>query len=150
MKKQSICVLAMLALIVFAFNGTAFGVACSETSDFHGDVYRYKISWTSSAGGAYTCTTSNPINGFVYQFLTDPGAGGDAPTANYDISITNTVSGQDIDGGALDDRSASTSEIAYPTFGGSPCTPSNFGTLDIAVTNAGSANTGVLYLYILK
>jgi hypothetical protein len=82
-----------------------------------GDIYEEHLwSWTADdTTGAITSKASDDIiNGEVVHAETNPGA--TAPTANYDITISN-ANAVDIMGGELGDRSASVSEQAMPKMG---------------------------------
>lgn len=69
------------------------------------------IIWTctaDSATAAFTTTTSTyNLYGYITRVVTNPGA--TAPTANYDLTITDS-DGIDLVGGALMNRSATASE----------------------------------------
>lgn len=114
------------------------------------------IDWTSdSATGAVTGTTRK-ISGSLIKGVTDPGA--TAPTANYDIDITDEegvdVLGACVAAGRLQNRHTANSEQAYFFVENVDAVPLAMGVhpvvcdqLTIAVTNAGNSKVGQLILY---
>lgn len=110
----------------------------------HSSVKKIRASWTSGTAGeagTASATTTNPYDGKLIAFVTDPGA--TAPTDDYDIVATD-ADGDDILIGAGADRdTANTEVVAEASLGavaGSKIT--------LSVTNAGSAKQGVAILYI--
>ncbi len=96
----------------------------TETTTRLADNYRItKITWIADSTGAVTSTTSTDfIRGIINQIITDPDtsvapatadSSGRAPTALYDITLTNTQ-GYDVAGGALMNRSATVTEKVMP------------------------------------
>lgn len=82
-----------------------------------GEVYEEHLwSWTADdTTGAITSKASDDIiSGEIMHAETNPGA--TAPTANYDITVSN-ANAVDVMGGELADRSASASEQAFPKAG---------------------------------
>jgi len=128
----------------------------------HGGIKRILIDWTSDdTTGAVTATTRK-ISGQLLKVVTDPGAA--APTANYDIAITD---GNSLDvltslagngGGVaptLANRHTSTTEVVHlwteslvttghPLAGTEPYVCD---VLTVAVTNAGNSKTGQIIIY---
>ena len=121
---------------------SVLAVNCVMTHVTHGHTTRHAIAWTSAADGSYACTTAIPLLGRIDQFLTDPGSGAAAPDAAYDISLSGASTGIDLDGGSLDNRSATASEPALPVLG----VLWIFEKVTVAVSNAGAANSGVIYI----
>lgn len=81
-----------------------------------------KIEWATNAGAAvipdYVLTAADLefIRGWnLFMAVTDPGS--TAPTANYDITITDQY-GVDVMGGQLENRSDTESEQVVPKIGG--------------------------------
>ena len=113
-----------------------------------------KVKWawtTDSSGGAIVdSTTAGEVNkttakysGFVFSFITDPGAA--APTDNYDVTILDD-DGYDVLRGAGADRDTSTTEyLAASSING--CVLDSQLRLNIA--NAGNSKKGVVILYII-
>ena len=111
------------------------------TEQTHRTLQRIKFAWTSSAGGAADATTAKVYIGEVLTLVTDPGA--TAPTDNYDV-VVNDADGIDVLAGAGADRdTANTEHVLAASLGG--CVDSK---LTLAVTNAGNAKEGAVYLYI--
>ena len=128
----------------------------------HGPIKRVIIDWTSDdTTGAVTATTGK-IVGQLLKVVTDPGAA--APTANYDIVISDDESLDVLSGLAgvgtavaptLANRHTSTTEVVYlrtesvvttgyPLAGTEPYVCS---TLSVAVTNAGNSKNGQIIIY---
>ncbi|MGD9889705.1 MAG: hypothetical protein AB7R89_25720 [Dehalococcoidia bacterium] len=109
-------------------------------------VKRIKFEWTSGTDGeAGTASgeTTVPYGGKVERLITDPD-GTDAPTDNYDIEILDE-DGYDVLAGAGANRdTANTEQVLASSLG-----IVAWSTLTLNVTNAGSAKSGVVYLYIL-
>lgn len=76
----------------------------------------YRITWTAddADGSVPAAITASDVYGFVELVITNPGAV--APTANYDIVITDEE-GCDVLGGEGADRSATVSEQVFPKAG---------------------------------
>ena len=112
-----------------------------------GTVDMIKVAWTtaSSSAGATSGTTTKYYNGKVLALGTNPGAGGLAPTASYDIT-TSTASSMDILGGGGADRAAAAKE--YVQSGSLGAVVGAEGLLTFKVTNAGSSHAGTIYLHI--
>lgn len=116
------------------------GTVTVEESQFCG-VCKIKWSWTSTDTGVADLITDKSYYGEVIALVTDPD-GTDAPTADYDITITD-VEGYDVMQGAGADRHTSNTQTAVPT-----AKSVAFGQLTLNVTNAGDTKSGVAILYI--
>ena len=102
--------------------------------------------WTAGTGaeaGTVSSSTTFPVYGQILALVTVPGTGGDAPDDNYDITVTDSLSGIDALWGAGANRDTADTEQIAPT-SPSVC----YGTLTLNVTNAGSANKGTAYVYV--
>lgn len=135
-----ICVLLCAGLVYGA--GT-----CVETVSTYKDG-DFMLTWTctgDASDGTLPATTSNfrgnNIDGYIYQVVTDPGT--TAPTASYDITITD-ASGADIMGGVLADRSATASEQAVPKIGALYGPRRVNGTMTLNVTNNSVTAAGIV------
>lgn len=115
----------------------------TTTEETYGVVKMVKFSWTSSAGGAADATTTEYYSGAVERMVTVPGSGGDAPTAAYDVAITDKH-GIDVLLGAGANRSATAQDSVLAASLGFVANTQ----LTLAVTNAGNAKSGTVYLYI--
>ena len=110
------------------------------------------MTWTSTAGGAASDDTKQ-IYGKLIKAITDPGAA--APTANYDITITEKTTNVNVLSACSDDlvdRHTSNTEEVYffvtdVATNEQPVHPVVADQLTIAVANAGNAKNGTLYLY---
>lgn len=115
---------------------------------FNRPIQKWQFNWTSDASGNVTGVLNDIVNGQLIMMITDPTTS--APTDNYDIAVT--VQGADILGGAGANRDTTTTEIAYPsaTVGAVvyPVQPAVYDNISFAITNAGNATSGILYLYL--
>lgn len=132
----------MAILISMALPVVSHAVDCVLTPATHGHTTRYAIAWTSDNAGNYACTTAIPLLGRIDQFITNPSADALAPDAAYDISLSGASTGIDLDGGSLDNRSATATEAALPVLGELWV----FEKVTVAVSAAGAANGGVIYI----
>lgn len=115
---------------------------------------RVIATWTSNGSGAAS-GTSKRVAGSLIKGVTDPGTA--APSANYDITITDEE-GVNILGGTQDDltdRHTSNTEEEYFLVlddAGTPLAqslhPVVCGAITVTVANAGDTKDGVLYLYL--
>lgn len=119
-----------------------------NTDRFSRPVVKWQFDWTCDASGNVTGTLNDMPNGQLVMMLTVPSASA-APTDNYDIAIN--VLGADILGGAGQNRDTANAEIAYPTATVGavtyPVQPAVYDKLSFAITNAGNATSGTIYLY---
>jgi hypothetical protein len=76
----------------------------------------HKWSWTADAstGAIASGASTGEVHGYVVLFKTDPG--GTAPTASYDVTVTDPE-GCDVLGGEGSDRSATAIEQGFPLVG---------------------------------
>lgn len=121
------------------------------TFDYHdiGAIRKLVATWTSDdATGAVSGTTTKKIVGSLIKGITDP-SGSAAPTADYDITITDEQSFNVLTGAAddLTDRHTSDTEEVYFDQADHDRFPVVADTLTIAVTTAGNSKEGVLTIY---
>lgn len=121
---------------------------------FSGGIRKVLIDWTSDDTTGAVSGTSKKIVGALIKAVTDPGAA--APTADYDIAITdeesfNVLTNCEDD---LADRHTSTTEEVYflipnlaATDPGGVVHPVVCDKLTFAVSNAGNSKTGQIILY---
>ena len=87
--------------------------------------------------------TTNKYTGELIRFITDPGDV--APTDNYDIVITDSDGYDVLHGAGLNRDTANTEQVLAASLG---CC---FDTvLTLAISAAGNAKTGKIFLYIRK
>jgi hypothetical protein len=136
------------------------GSASTITYDETGRIKKILIDWTSDdTTGAVTATTKK-ISGQILKVVTDPSA--TAPTANYDIVITEATEGVDIVSGlggtggtapSLLNRHTSNTEVVHMWAEDSVTNPMPgtqpyvCDTLSVAVTNAGNSKLGQIIIY---
>ena len=118
----------------------------STITTYGGSVKVIRMAWTSDAGGDVTGVVF--IDGEIVRMDTDPGA--TAPTANYDVTLVDDITGLDVLGGAGANRHTSTTESVVPTLlttNSNESRPIHYGTATLTVANAGNAKTGDIYLF---
>ena len=154
MKKLS-SILLILSVLLLPCLIMAAGTATQTyapvySSEGHTNLATLTFSWTSDATGDVISTTSTTITDqiagkYVVMAVTSPDT--TAPTASYDITITD-ANNADIMGGKLADRSATLSEQVSPYIGALYGKRPVSGALTLNVSNAGDAKsgTGILYL----
>ncbi|MAH50246.1 hypothetical protein CMI37_30780 [Candidatus Pacearchaeota archaeon] len=128
-------------------------MAMTFTYDDRGSVKTITATWTSDGSGDAAATTKR-VYGTLIKGVTNPSA--TAPTANYDIVVTDEQS-LDVLGQSQDDlmnRHTSSTEQAYfflLDYAGTPLAQSAFppvaDKLTVTVSNAGDTKSGVLVLY---
>jgi hypothetical protein len=106
-------------------------------------------SWVADDAAATVPTLSLELKGFVLKVVTNPGS--TAPTANYDISVTDPEdSALDAMATLLNNRHTSTTEQVYPLISGAACPIFLCGTYGIAVANnAVNSATGTITFYLV-
>ena len=112
------------------------------TEETIGTVKKIKFAWTSDAAGAADGTTTKAYTGEAIRLVTVP-SGTAAPTDLYDV-VVNDEDNTDVLMGAGANRSnTSTQQVLASSLG---CVAND--RLALAVTNAGNAKSGTVYLYI--
>lgn len=110
-------------------------------------VQRLVFDWTSDGSGNASVAFS--LTGFLLKMITDPAAGGSAPTDNYDITMIDE-DGSDV---LLDlglNRDTANTETVYPVQTGATVPVFACGTVTFTVANAGSAKSGRAVAYVLQ
>lgn len=136
----------LLVLMTIIFASSAYAEVEITNHQF-GSMKVMVIDWTAETNGTFTVAETNAINGTVGWVETKPGS--TAPTALYDITLTNS-DGLDIMGGKLADRSATLAEgsAPYDTVGAIYLTTPVRGPLDITITNNSvNSATGTISIF---
>jgi hypothetical protein len=115
-------------------------------------VHVIHIPWTADTAGTYSCTLHD-VYGKLGRVVFTPGAGDDAPTADYDVTVTDE-DGEDVLGAKGTDLSATVrTSVACRTADATTTSTSETvvgGALNVFITNAGESNKGTLRIYLLK
>jgi hypothetical protein len=110
-------------------------------------VKKIKFEWTSVNGGGddgkASKTTTNVYTGEIIRLVTIPGVAPDAPTDNYDVTITDEDGTNVLMGAGADRDTANTEQVLASSLG---CVANDKLTLNIAA--AGSAKKGTTIIYI--
>lgn len=113
-------------------------------------VQKHVIDWTSDSSGNADIVVN--LFGFLLKAVTDPAAGGSAPTDNYDITLVQD--GIDMAGGILADRDTANNEIVYGIAKNgtdiAQIPPFLAGDHTFTVANAGNAKAGRCILYLCE
>ena len=123
----------------------AIGTSCTITEETFGSVKKVTFAWAtnSSSSGGVTKATTGAYNGALERLVTIPGAGALAPTASYDITVSDQDSTDTLMAAGANRHTANTEQVNTASLG----IVAN-DTLTINVTNAGSSNGGTAILYI--
>lgn len=108
-----------------------------------GPIKKVSFAWTSTAGGAAGDVTTHAYSGKVERLVTVPGAGGAAPTDDYDVAVLDEDGVDILLGGGANRDTANTEQVAASSLG----IVAN-DKLTLAVTNAGNAKSGVVHVYL--
>jgi len=114
-----------------------------NTEQSHTSIKLIKFAWTSDGAGAADSTTTKYFDGKILAVVTVPGAGALAPDPNYDIVITDLLGADILLGNGANRHTANTEFIALASLGAV-----SLSTLTLAVTAAGAANSGDVYIYL--
>ena len=103
------------------------------------------FDWTSSAGGAVSEVFSDFLYGIVNRAVFVPDGGGTQPTNLYDVLLKDDHGFDVLEGLAANRSNVNTEEV----------TPTSLrrviaSRLELAITNAGAAKGGLVYLYLAK
>lgn len=120
------------------------GSAMVFTETRFGSVKKIVAAWTSdSATGAVSGTTSFPYDGEIIGLTTIPGAAGDAPDDNYNVTITDAGGHDVLLGAGLLRDTANTEHVAKTSLAGVAGSK-----LTVAVAAAGNSNKGTVIVYV--
>ena len=151
--------IAVIILAIFPSLLMAEGAVITEVAKSiggsHTGMYTLTLAWTSdSETGAVEAATSDEITAWlegkwIMSAKTVPGTGNEAPTAAYDITITDE-DGFSIFGTDLNDRSATATEEALPYVAGTKAPRLITGALTTSVSAAGNSKTGKIILTVAR
>ena len=116
-----------------------------------GAVRKILVDWTSDDTAGTASGTTKKISGYLLAATTNPGA--TAPTANYDITITDDTHSANVLGNCYDDladrHTSNTERVDFFLTGAANvgARPAVCDKLDIAVANAGNSKVGQIVLY---
>lgn len=146
--KKLIGLFLVLLLVISATLTFAASSLTQTQSRLSENVDMLEMAWTASADGSFTSSPSVSFNGYIFQVTTIPGYA--SPTANYDITLTDS-DGVDVMGAELSNRSASANEQVKPKMGNDYGDRFVAGGVSLNISNNASANaTGKLKIYYRK
>ena len=142
--RVALCVCGLLALLLQA-SPQAVGTVTVTTTTL-GDIrcMKYSLAWLSDAAGNVSTNPQTFRPGSLIQIKFIPDGGGTAPTALYDVVLTDTT-GVDYLGGTGANLSAT---VTTQTRVAAPLIYDATGPLDLVVTNAGVSKGGTVQLWI--
>ena len=149
--KRLLLFIAILIFLLIPISLRAAGTVVITDKKVSKDVTEVTFTWIADAS-AHTVpdtSTTNEYNGYIVLAVINPGS--TSPTADYDVDIDN-ADGADTFGEALEDLSATLSEIRLPKPDGTnfaPCWVSGKLTFQLSGNSVNSAN-GVVKIYIDK
>ena len=150
----AIIILAIFPTLLMA-EGAVITEVAKNVGGSHTGMSTLTLAWTSdSATGKVEAATSDEITAWlegkwIMSAKTVPGTGNEAPTAAYDITITDE-DGFSIFGTDLNDRSATDAEEALPYVAGTKAPRLITGALTTSVSAAGNSKTGKIILTIAR
>jgi len=100
-------------------------------------------TWTGAADGTASATTEGDYHGKIVGLTTIPGAGGDAPTDNYDLVVTDEQGHDVLLGAGANRDTANTEHVASASLASVASSR-----LTISITNSGNAKKGTVILWI--
>jgi hypothetical protein len=121
-------------------------VTCAEET--YGSVKKITWAWTAHTDGVVAAATTNAestkvYNGEIIRLVTIPGAGGDAPDADYDVYIYDDDDTDVLMAGGLNRHTSNTEQVLASSLG---CVAND--KLTLYVSGAGSGHKGTVHLYI--
>ena len=120
------------------------GSAMVFTETTHTSVRKIVAAWTSdNATGAVEGTTSFPYDGQIIGLTTIPGAAGDAPDDNYDVTITDAGGHDVLLGAGLNRDTANTEHVTVTSMAGVAGSK-----LTVSVAAAGNSKKGTIIVYV--
>jgi len=119
----------------------------TTTETLFGSVKKIVFAWTAGTApsheGLVSATTTYAYDGAIIGLTTIPGTGTDAPTADYDITLTDSASHDVLLGAGANRHTSNTEHVTSASLAGVAGSK-----LTLNVTAAGSANTGTAIVYI--
>lgn len=106
-------------------------------------VKKISIDWVSDSAGVATGTTENVYDGLVERLVTVPDGAALAPSASYDITLSDQDSTDVLMGAGANRHSANTEQVLAASLG-----VVAYDTLTVNVAGAGASNAGSVYVYI--
>lgn len=141
MRRLLVALLALALMLPPSPVQAAGTVTMTETT--HKTLQVVKMAWVSSAGGAADGTSTRYYTGEIVKLVTVPDGGGTQPTDLYDVVVNDANSVDVLAGGGANRSNASTQTVDRASLGAIVESQ-----LVLAVTNAGNAKGGTVYVYI--
>jgi hypothetical protein len=138
--------LAVLLLAPAASRLEAVGTVtftCPSSSK-QGGVWKCTWTWLSDGSGNVSGNTKQVPYGSIIRFDTDPDPGGLAPDDNYDLTLLDTSGVDVLQAQGLNRDTANVESLIFSV----PIWHDGSRVLDITISGAGAANSGVLVLWI--
>jgi len=113
------------------------------TENVEGPIQQIVWAWTTDASGDVTETTTGKYSGRLFTVVTIPGAAAAAPTADYDLTVTDANSVDLLHAGGADRHTANTEYIQEANLGVVANSAITF-----TVANGGNAKSGTVIVNI--
>ncbi len=111
-----------------------------------GPIKRITFTWTSETDGTGATTTLNSYAGTVTAAMFTPGSGADQPTDLYDVTLKTAGNVDVLNGNGANLSNAADVNLTAAQIAALSSFTSSL--LTLAISNSGSANTGVITVYI--
>lgn len=111
---------------------------------------RINFEWISTSTGGAEDTTTNSYDGLVYRVIIAPGSSDSIPSSGYAVAINDSDGYDILNGLGTDSSTGAADHYGILTTGGVVSTPISAvsSKLTLAVTGAGSSNSGEVIVYI--
>lgn len=136
--------LLLLTAIVAPTPVEAAGTITSTATNVGGNVTRYVLDWTCTAGGAVSGLDMSIIRGRIFQAEAIPDSGGTQPSDLYDLELQDP-NNVDLLQDAGDNLSQTTSKLMLFD---PPLFYDAVGSLELVIANGGASKGGQLILWI--
>lgn len=139
--RKTIAILALVLAAAISIPVIVLGQeVVTERTEYLGQIRVHNITWSADASGEASSEAVGRIEGEVLRLVFSPSASPDAPSANYDITLTDR-DGYDVFGGS--GANLSSTEVKSST-----ASPSYVaGSYTFAVANAGASGEGVVRIF---
>jgi len=115
----------------------------TPTEITHTSLKKAIFAWTCTALGAANGTTTAPFDGRCVGLITIPGTGGDAPSLNYDVTITDADGHDVLLAAGMNRHTSDTEYVTEASLAGVAGSK-----LTLNITNAGDTKKGTVILFI--
>ncbi len=123
------------------------GTLVVATADKGAGITEYTLDWLSDASGDVSANTFSMKRGTIEAIRFKPDGGGTAPTASYDVTLTDSDS-FDLATALGSNLSATLTTRSKPLVNTSGPVWFEGGSVDLVVANAGNAKGGIVTVWV--